>query len=243
MTRATDGGLKSSEDAAKGASSSGSILAVHSYQQGELRQVNFSGARLARSDLEEAVLGDADFLRHRPVGSQFIRSSKHLARSRGRNFIANAPTPRPSRRIVGPNDRESNARVGTAGRRRDRTPRPSRVCASSNTRVARPWWRRARPESPLAEAAAEHRACHSPGKDTPAMRDRRVGHSQGWEKRVADIVVPPPAVLSSREPRRQPLGYHGGAGRLQTGQAFSDGLLALGTKKAGAPAMCSENAI
>ena len=44
MTRATDGGLKSSEDAAKGASSSGSILAVHSYQQGELRQVNFSGA-------------------------------------------------------------------------------------------------------------------------------------------------------------------------------------------------------
>jgi len=43
-----DGWRLKVEDAAKGASSSGSILAVHSCQQGELRQVNFSGARLAR---------------------------------------------------------------------------------------------------------------------------------------------------------------------------------------------------
>jgi hypothetical protein len=73
------------------------------------------------------------------------------------------------------------------------------------------------------------------------MRDRRVRHSQGCEKRAADIVVPPPAVLSSRKPRRQPLGRDGEAGRLQrTAGAFSNGLLAL---KAGAPAMCLENAM
>jgi hypothetical protein len=159
-------------------------------------------------------------------------------------FSAKAPTPRPSRRIVGSNDQESNARAGTGGRRSDLTPRPSRVYASSNTRVARPWCRRAGPESPLAEAAAERRARHSPGRDKPAMRDCRVRYSQGWEKRAADIVVPPPAVLSSREPRRQPLGCQGGAGRLQqTGRAFLDGLLALRITKAGAPAMCSENAM
>jgi hypothetical protein len=117
--------------------------------------------------------------------------------------------------------------VGTGGRRSDRTPRPSRVCASSNTRVARPWWRPAGPESPLAEASAERRARHSPGRGKPAMRDRRVRHSPGWERRATDTVVPPPAVLSSRKPRRQPLEWPGGAGRLhQAGRAFSDGLLA-----------------
>ena len=103
-----DGWRLKVEDAAKGASSSGSILAVHSCQQGELRQVNFSGARLARLHLEEAVVADVDFLRRPPAGSQFIVRRSTWRDLAGHNFIANAPTPRPSRRIVGPNDRESN---------------------------------------------------------------------------------------------------------------------------------------
>jgi hypothetical protein len=126
------------------------------------------------------------------------------------DFSASARVPKPNPRAVGSSGQEPNSRAGTGDRRSGRTPIPSRVCPSSNIRVARPWRRQVGAGPRLAEVAGEFPARHIPGRDKPAAQHRdNPAADLDWDRWAADIVVPPPAALRSSEPRRQSLRHHG----------------------------------